>query len=69
MTDINPQKCTAVTVLFEGPDHAAAADAFVIQFSDGGMDEAIEARLQGQGFTVSDTDFDTAARTLTIKLA
>lgn len=68
MTDIDENTCTAVTILFEGPNHRAAADAFVIQFSDGGLDQGIEERLQDQGFTVADTDFNTGARTLTIKL-
>lgn len=63
-----PSAPTTVSVVFEGPDSAGAADAFVIQFADGGMDEDIEARLQGQGFTVDDTDFDTTTRTLKIKL-
>ncbi|GIT90711.1 hypothetical protein JANAI62_11660 [Jannaschia pagri] len=59
---------TIVQVIFEGPDSDAAADAYVVQFADGGMDEDVEARLAGQGYTVEDTDFDTSARTLTIKL-
>lgn len=68
MTDVAPDKCTTVEVRFEGEDHQNAAHAFMIQFADGGLDEAIEQRLSDQGIEVVDTDFDLKARTLTIKV-
>lgn len=68
MTDQAPDKCTGVTVLFEGEQHGEAAHAFMIQFADGGMDQDIERRLENQGFVVRDTGFDLVNKTLTIKL-
>ena len=59
---------TEIKLIIEGGDHAGAAEALMIQFADGGMDEDIEARLEGQGFSVEDTAFDLATRTMTIKL-
>ena len=59
---------TEITLIIEGENHEDAAEALMIQFADGGMDEDIEARLGGQGFPVEDTDFDLEKRTMTIKL-
>ncbi|MFT5797326.1 MAG: hypothetical protein ACI84R_001385 [Candidatus Azotimanducaceae bacterium] len=68
MTDVSPDSCTAVTILFDGQSHKEAAKAFLIQFSDGGLDEEIEARMKDQGFTVDDTDFSLEKNEITIKL-
>ena len=68
MTDVSPDTCTAVTILFDGQNHKDAAKAFLIQFADGGLDEEIEARMTGQGFSVDDTDFSLEKSEITIKL-
>lgn len=68
MTDINPKTCTAVTLYFEGEGHRRAADNFVIQFADGGLDGAIEEALSTQGVQVADTDFSVEKRSITIRL-
>lgn len=68
MTDVARDKCTSVKFLFEGEKHKEAASAFLIQIADGGMDEDIESRLQGQGFTVNDTGFSIERNEITIKI-
>ena len=69
MTDINPKTCPAVTILFEGHDHKAAADDFVIQFADGGLDEHVEQMFKNIDRNVSDTDFNAESRTLVLTMA
>ena len=66
MTDVDPETCTALTILFEGEDHAEAANTFIIQFADGGLDEEIEARMEGQGFKIQETDFSIEKKQLKI---
>ena len=62
-------KDVTVTFKFEGENAEEAAEAFMIQFSDGGMDEDIESRLEMQGFIVEDTDFDLSANVITLSMA
>jgi len=68
MTDVNSGTCTAVTVYFEGNEHQNAANDFVIQFADGGLDQHIEGMFENIDRNVEDTDFDTSKRTITIKM-
>jgi hypothetical protein len=60
--------CTEITIRFEGEGHEDAAQAILIQFSDGGLNEEFEGRLADQGITVSETDFDLASKTLIVTL-
>jgi len=69
MTDVNSNTCTALTILIEGKDHKKAAEAFMIQFADGGLDEEFEARLENQGYKVSDTDFNLEKNEMKIIIA
>ena len=62
-------KDVTVTFKFEGENAEDAAEAFMIQFSDGGMDEDIESRLEMQGFIVEDTDFDLSTNVITLSMA
>lgn len=68
MTDVSEDTCTAVRFLFEGEKHKEAAEAFLIQFADGGLDEEIEVRMNGQGFSVTDTSFSVEKNEITIKI-
>lgn len=69
MTDIQPDKHTIVTLCFEGFDHKAAADDFVIQFADGGLDQHLEGMfgLIGRNLDLDTSDFSTETRTITLK--
>ena len=69
MTDIDDKTCTAVTVLFEGAEHKAAAHDFIIQFSDGGLAEHFEDMFKNvdRNMNIETSDFDTQKRTITLK--
>jgi len=69
MTDQGPETCTALTLLFEGEGHEAAAKEFMIQFADGGLADQIEELLTGLGHAVTDTDFDLESGTMKIVVA
>ena len=58
-----------VTFKFEGASAEDAAEAFMVQFSDGGMDEEIETRMEVQGFVIEDTDFDLSTNIITLSVA
>ncbi|SLN26922.1 hypothetical protein [Pseudooctadecabacter jejudonensis] len=68
MSDTPTGDVTNITIRFEGDGHEAAAQAFMIQFSDGGMAEDIEERLALQDITVADTDFDIDQNLLIIQI-
>lgn len=63
------KKDVTVTFVFEGENAEEAAEAFMIQFSDGGMDEDIESRLEVQGYVLEDTDFDLTSNVITLTVA
>ncbi|MEM6617903.1 MAG: hypothetical protein AAF631_01210 [Pseudomonadota bacterium] len=61
-------RATVVRIRFEGEGHADAADAFLVQYADGGLEDAIEERLDGQGFAVLETDFDMDGRVVIVSV-
>ncbi len=63
------QQNVTVTFVFEGDKAQEASEAFMVQFSDGGMDEDIESRLEIQGFVLEDTDFDLSSNVITLTVA
>jgi hypothetical protein len=63
------EKDITVTFKFEGPNAEEAAEAFMVQFSDGGMDEDIESRMEVQGYVIEDTDFDLSTNVITLTMA
>ena len=62
-------KSITVTFKFEGETAEDAAEAFMVQFSDGGMDEDIESRMEVQGYVIEDTDFDLSTNMITLTVA
>jgi hypothetical protein len=62
-------KNITVTFKFEGDNAEDAAEAFMVQFSDGGMDEDIESRMEVQGYVIEDTDFDLSTNVITLTMA
>ncbi len=68
MTDVNPKTCTAVTVYFEGNEHAKAADDFVIQFADGGLDEHLEGMFTNidRDLNLDKSNFDIEKRSINL---
>jgi hypothetical protein len=63
------EKNITVTFKFEGDNAEDAAEAFMVQFSDGGMDADIESRMEGQGYVIEDTDFDLSTNIITLTMA
>ena len=68
MTNTQSETGTVLAMYFEGSDHAAAADDFVIQFADGGLDQHLEALFENIGRTLSldKSTFDTDKRSITL---
>lgn len=68
MTDVNSTTCTAITINFEGFEHAEAAHDFIIQFSDGGLDQHLESMFTNidRNLDLDKSDFDTGKREITL---
>ena len=69
MTDVNSKTCTTVTIYFEGHEHQKAAHDFVIQYSDGGLDQHLEGMFLNidRHLNLDTSDFDSGKLTVTLK--
>ena len=67
----NNKERTIVTLCFEGHEHQAAADDFIIQYADGGLNEHLEGMYENidRYLNLDKEDFDTTKRTITLVMS